>query len=142
MNYIILSFIFVDVKMFNITLTLERDENDQIREWWVVNQMERGPIIKNKFDKGLELYVFSDQVSPPSLGFLAGYGYVVILGDLKEKRKKKICPALVFQWNVCVLHFSHYPKLCDQWASRCLVIIHLIRMVIWVYTRYEKQSLR
>ena len=43
------------------------------REWWVLNQT-------NKFMEPngtrLELIVFSDKVSPPSLGFLAGYGYV------------------------------------------------------------------
>lgn len=66
--------------MFDITLTLMHTENttDQIQEWWIVNQTDLGPInvrsTGQKFDAGLELYVFSDQVSPPSLGFLAGYG--------------------------------------------------------------------
>uniref|UniRef100_A0A8C9X3Z8 Piezo type mechanosensitive ion channel component 2 n=1 Tax=Sander lucioperca TaxID=283035 RepID=A0A8C9X3Z8_SANLU len=93
-----------DVKMFNITLTLERDENDQIREWWVVNQMERGPIIKNKFDKGLELYVFSDQVSPPSLGFLAGYGImglyasvVLVIGKFVREFFSGISHTIMFE---------------------------------------------
>uniref|UniRef100_A0A8D0CNE2 Piezo type mechanosensitive ion channel component 2 n=1 Tax=Sander lucioperca TaxID=283035 RepID=A0A8D0CNE2_SANLU len=92
------------VKMFNITLTLERDENDQIREWWVVNQMERGPIIKNKFDKGLELYVFSDQVSPPSLGFLAGYGImglyasvVLVIGKFVREFFSGISHTIMFE---------------------------------------------
>lgn len=74
-------FIFVDEKLFNISLTL-RSKNvaDQTQEWWIVNQLEPGPLKKasNKNESGLDLYVFSDQVSPPSLGFLAGYGYVVI----------------------------------------------------------------
>lgn len=70
--------------MLDITLTLKRASKvgDQIQEWWIVNQTEPGPIQKrvaNKFETGLELYVFSDKVSPPSLGFLAGYGCVVIL---------------------------------------------------------------
>lgn len=66
--------------MFDITLTLKRAENisNQIQEWWIVNQTELSLIEKQKFGTGLEVYVFSDQVSPPSLGFLAGYGYVVI----------------------------------------------------------------
>lgn len=69
-----------DEKMFNINLNLKRAENDvsgQIQEWWTVNQTEPGPILKTspkQMYNGLEVYVFSDQVSPPSLGFLAGYG--------------------------------------------------------------------
>ena len=31
--------------------------------------------LSNKREAGLQLLVFSDKVSPPSLGFLAGYGY-------------------------------------------------------------------
>lgn len=66
--------------MLNITMKLMRAENasGQVQEWWIVNQTEPGPIEKRnqKYDAGLEVYVFSDQVSPPSLGFLAGYGYV------------------------------------------------------------------
>lgn len=66
--------------MFDLEVSLERNEGNtsQTQEWWLVNQREFGPIKKDeKFEKGLEVYVFSDQVSPPSLGFLAGYGYVV-----------------------------------------------------------------
>lgn len=71
----------------SINLTLKRAPNvsDQIQEWWIVSQTEPGLINKtsqNRSEAGLDLYVFSDQVSPPSLGFLAGYGYVVIGGDL------------------------------------------------------------
>lgn len=67
--------------MFNMSLNLKRAENvvsGQIQEWWIVNQREPGPIKKSQkqFEEGLEVYIFSDQVSPPSLGFLAGYGYV------------------------------------------------------------------
>lgn len=74
---------FEDEKMFDISVTLKRTERNssQIQEWWIVNQTEPGLIQKTsqipKFDTGLEFYVFSDQVSPPSLGFLAGYGYVM-----------------------------------------------------------------
>lgn len=66
--------------MLDISVTLMRAENasGQIQEWWIVNQTEPGPIekrsLKYKYEAGLEVYVFSDQVSPPSLGFLAGYG--------------------------------------------------------------------
>ncbi|XP_056149372.1 piezo-type mechanosensitive ion channel component 2 [Lampris incognitus] len=66
--------------LMDITLSLERDngDTDEIQEWWIVNQTEPGLIekrnLKIKYHAGLEVYVFSDKVSPPSLGFLAGYG--------------------------------------------------------------------
>uniref|UniRef100_A0A3B5MWP0 Uncharacterized protein n=1 Tax=Xiphophorus couchianus TaxID=32473 RepID=A0A3B5MWP0_9TELE len=49
--------------------------SDQIQEWWIVNQLDPGLLgnIGTKNEPGLNIYVFSDQVSPPSLGFLAGY---------------------------------------------------------------------
>uniref|UniRef100_A0A3P9K7P9 Piezo type mechanosensitive ion channel component 2 n=1 Tax=Oryzias latipes TaxID=8090 RepID=A0A3P9K7P9_ORYLA len=65
-------------KMIDIHLTMQRAQNDsgQAQEWWIVNQTEQSiiPKIGRKHEAGLEIYVFSDQVSPPSLGFLAGYG--------------------------------------------------------------------
>lgn len=74
------SFLFfplVDGKEKNITVSLSSSTNSpnqsERREWWILNQT-------NKFMEPnktrLELIVFSDKVSPPSLGFLAGYGYV------------------------------------------------------------------
>uniref|UniRef100_A0A8C7YTE9 Piezo type mechanosensitive ion channel component 2 n=1 Tax=Oryzias sinensis TaxID=183150 RepID=A0A8C7YTE9_9TELE len=65
-------------KMIDIHLTMQRAQNDsgQAQEWWIVNQTEQSiiPKVGRKHEAGLEIYVFSDQVSPPSLGFLAGYG--------------------------------------------------------------------
>lgn len=64
----------------NITLALERSHNTtrSIQEWWIVDQVSSGKINVSKGHRrsnaGLRLYVFSDKVSPPSLGFLAGYG--------------------------------------------------------------------
>ncbi|XP_070774836.1 piezo-type mechanosensitive ion channel component 2 [Enoplosus armatus] len=97
-------------KMLNITLTLERSENvsDQIQEWWTVNQMEPGPIEKRsaeyKVEAGLELYIFSDQVSPPSLGFLAGYGImglyasvVLVIGKFVREFFSGISHTIMFE---------------------------------------------
>lgn len=84
---VLYSFLFVSILFYSIppeelfiTLALERFHNDsaEVQEWWIVNQTSPGKIKvrspKNLYNAGLELYVFSDQVSPPSLGFLAGYG--------------------------------------------------------------------
>lgn len=81
--------------MIDIHLTMQRAQNEsgQAQEWWIINQKEPSIIrkISRKTEAGLEIYVFSDQVSPPSLGFLAGYGYVLILeNDIKNKSFQKL----------------------------------------------------
>lgn len=67
----------------DILLALKRSANPgrEIQEWWIVDQPsvssvplqgEASPTVQR--EAGLQLFVFSDKVSPPSLGFLAGYG--------------------------------------------------------------------
>lgn len=57
----------------NITIILSRDNTTQSNsEWWVLNLT--GNRLYNQHVQALELVVFNDKVSPPSLGFLAGYG--------------------------------------------------------------------
>lgn len=63
----------------DITLSLNKTNHSisgSIQEWWIVNETKPGPLnmFKDGTGSGLEIYIFSDQVSPPSLGFLAGYG--------------------------------------------------------------------
>lgn len=57
----------------NITIILFRDNTTKSNsEWWVLNLT--GSRVYNHHAQALELVVFNDKVSPPSLGFLAGYG--------------------------------------------------------------------
>lgn len=57
----------------DITIILFRDNVTKSNsEWWVLNLT--GSRIFNQGSQALELVVFNDKVSPPSLGFLAGYG--------------------------------------------------------------------
>ncbi|XP_028282873.1 piezo-type mechanosensitive ion channel component 2 isoform X3 [Parambassis ranga] len=107
-------------KHLAISLTLMRAENltDQIQEWWIVNQTTLGPIKKQcngtaeekqkckdkKFDAGLEMYIFSDKVSPPSLGFLAGYGImglyasvVLVIGKFVREFFSGISHTIMFE---------------------------------------------
>ena len=57
----------------NITIILSRDNaTNSNSEWWVLNLT--GNRIYNQEAQALELVVFNDKVSPPSLGFLVGYG--------------------------------------------------------------------
>uniref|UniRef100_A0A673BLE2 Uncharacterized protein n=1 Tax=Sphaeramia orbicularis TaxID=375764 RepID=A0A673BLE2_9TELE len=94
-------------KMFNITVTLQRGNNnnsDQTQEWWSVSQTEKAPLSKNTKFEGLDLYVFSDQVSPPSLGFLAGYGImglyasvVLVIGKFVREFFSGISHTIMFE---------------------------------------------
>ncbi|KAM9322035.1 piezo-type mechanosensitive ion channel component 2 [Pholidichthys leucotaenia] len=97
-------------QFFDIDLTLKRANNfsEQIQEWWIVNQTELGPIQKRSqnqiYEAGLDFYVFSDQVSPPSLGFLAGYGImglyasvVLVIGKFVREFFSGISHTIMFE---------------------------------------------
>ncbi|KAM9791110.1 piezo-type mechanosensitive ion channel component 2 isoform 5-T6 [Syngnathus typhle] len=96
-----------DEKMWNISVSLRqvKTTHRQLQEWWIVNQTERGPIKKSQnHDACLELYVFSDQVSPPSLGFLAGYGImglyasvVLVIGKFVREFFSGISHTIMFE---------------------------------------------
>ncbi|XP_073720596.1 piezo-type mechanosensitive ion channel component 2-like isoform X1 [Misgurnus anguillicaudatus] len=102
--------LYKDEKFMNITLSLRKssaNSSSGIQEWWIVNQTERGPILSGlKFqnESGLEIYVFSDQVSPPSLGFLAGYGImglymsvVLVIGKFVREFFSGISHTIMFE---------------------------------------------
>ncbi|XP_029930817.1 piezo-type mechanosensitive ion channel component 2 isoform X2 [Myripristis murdjan] len=96
-----------DDVFMDLTVSLERRDNDsQIQEWWIVNQTELGLIKKKnpKYDKCLHIYVFSDKVSPPSLGFLAGYGImglyasvVLVIGKFVREFFSGISHTIMFE---------------------------------------------
>ncbi|XP_077078207.1 piezo-type mechanosensitive ion channel component 2 [Siphateles boraxobius] len=95
----------------NITLSLHKisqNSSENVQEWWIVNQTEPGPLnkvkVKNETKSGLELYIFSDQVSPPSLGFLAGYGImglymsvVLVIGKFVREFFSGISHTIMFE---------------------------------------------
>ncbi|XP_058619112.1 piezo-type mechanosensitive ion channel component 2 isoform X1 [Onychostoma macrolepis] len=95
----------------NITLSLHKSSNSSaegVREWWIVNQTEAGPLsvgtARTANASGLELYIISDQVSPPSLGFLAGYGImglymsvVLVIGKFVREFFSGISHTIMFE---------------------------------------------
>ncbi|XP_028328192.1 piezo-type mechanosensitive ion channel component 2 isoform X2 [Gouania willdenowi] len=103
--------LYKDNKMLDLKVTLKRNLKaqalDQIQEWWIVTQTVPGAINmsqKYKMEAGLELYVFSDQVSPPSLGFLAGYGImglyasvVLVIGKFVREFFSGISHTIMFE---------------------------------------------
>ncbi|KAG9479078.1 hypothetical protein GDO78_012632 [Eleutherodactylus coqui] len=96
--------LLTDQKFVNITATLQRNgTGDFAREWWVLNQTKRytNPSYTNS---SLELFVFSDKVSPPSLGFLAGYGImglyasvVLVIGKFVREFFSGISHSIMFE---------------------------------------------
>ncbi|XP_034147363.1 piezo-type mechanosensitive ion channel component 2 isoform X2 [Esox lucius] len=102
--------LYKDSKLMNITLMLKRSDNvtGESQEWWIVNQTAPGQINVRSPEKhneaGLDLYVFSDQVSPPSLGFLAGYGImglyasvVLVIGKFVREFFSGISHTIMFE---------------------------------------------
>nr|XP_015209180.1 PREDICTED: piezo-type mechanosensitive ion channel component 2 isoform X2 [Lepisosteus oculatus] len=100
--------LYLDKAYKNITLRLERKSNDteEIQEWWIINQTSRLSIQKSDHSSmtGLEMFVFSDKVSPPSLGFLAGYGImglyasvVLVIGKFVREFFSGISHSIMFE---------------------------------------------
>ncbi|XP_056594418.1 piezo-type mechanosensitive ion channel component 2 isoform X1 [Triplophysa dalaica] len=111
----------------SILLDLERSHNgsEEIQEWWIVDQPSAGKIqirsqakSEKKRNAGLHLYVFSDKVSPPSLGFLAGYGImglyasvVLVIGKFVREFFSGISHSIMFEELPCV---DRILKLCTD----------------------------
>ncbi|KAI4904294.1 hypothetical protein NFI96_010885 [Prochilodus magdalenae] len=111
----------------DILLDLERTNNSsgEIQEWWIVDQpseektnMRCGARAGQKEEAGLHLYVFSDKVSPPSLGFLAGYGImglyasvVLVIGKFVREFFSGISHSIMFEELPCV---DRILKLCTD----------------------------
>ncbi|XP_016106437.1 piezo-type mechanosensitive ion channel component 2-like [Sinocyclocheilus grahami] len=111
----------------SIQLDLERSHNgtEDIQEWWIVDQPSAGKTqmrseskLEKKREAGLQLYVFSDKVSPPSLGFLAGYGImglyasvVLVIGKFVREFFSGISHSIMFEELPCV---DRILKLCTD----------------------------
>uniref|UniRef100_A0A671MHH1 Piezo-type mechanosensitive ion channel component 2-like n=1 Tax=Sinocyclocheilus anshuiensis TaxID=1608454 RepID=A0A671MHH1_9TELE len=81
-------------------------------------QMRSESKLEKKREAGLQLYVFSDKVSPPSLGFLAGYGImglyasvVLVIGKFVREFFSGISHSIMFEELPCV---DRILKLCTD----------------------------
>lgn len=97
----------------DILLALERSTNQsrEVQEWWIVDQpaaslvpLGGGASLSDRREAGLQLFVFSDKVSPPSLGFLAGYGImglyasvVLVIGKFVREFFSGISHSIMFE---------------------------------------------
>ncbi|KAL2308503.1 hypothetical protein Nmel_001544 [Mimus melanotis] len=87
-----------DCKWENITVSLVKNTSE---EWWVLNQLGKR---HKTTHESLELFIFSDKVSPPSLGFLAGYGImglyasvVLVIGKFVREFFSGISHSIMFE---------------------------------------------
>ncbi|XP_037983263.1 piezo-type mechanosensitive ion channel component 2 isoform X2 [Motacilla alba alba] len=87
-----------DCKWENITVSLVKNASE---EWWVLNQLGKR---QKTPQESLELFIFSDKVSPPSLGFLAGYGImglyasvVLVIGKFVREFFSGISHSIMFE---------------------------------------------
>ncbi|NXL71285.1 PIEZ2 protein, partial [Leptocoma aspasia] len=87
-----------DSKWENITVSLVKNTSE---EWWVLNQLGKRQKTPHE---SLELFIFSDKVSPPSLGFLAGYGImglyasvVLVIGKFVREFFSGISHSIMFE---------------------------------------------
>ncbi|NXF06745.1 PIEZ2 protein, partial [Smithornis capensis] len=89
-------------KWKNITVSLVKNKSSEgVREWWVLNQLGKR---FTSSEESLELFIFSDKVSPPSLGFLAGYGImglyasvVLVIGKFVREFFSGISHSIMFE---------------------------------------------
>ncbi|KAI3355619.1 hypothetical protein L3Q82_018446, partial [Scortum barcoo] len=119
--------LYTDDRFKDILLALERSTNQsrEIQEWWIVDQpaaslvpVEGGASLSDRREAGLQLFVFSDKVSPPSLGFLAGYGImglyasvVLVIGKFVREFFSGISHSIMFEELPCV---DRILKLCTD----------------------------
>ncbi|NXN14033.1 PIEZ1 protein, partial [Indicator maculatus] len=87
---------------------------DRFLEWWVVKLKEDPP----RDDNILPMVIFNDKVSPPSLGFLAGYGImglyvsiVLVIGKFVRGFFSEISHSIMFEELPCV---DRILKLCQD----------------------------
>ncbi|KAK2859745.1 hypothetical protein Q5P01_004365 [Channa striata] len=111
----------------DILLALKRStsQSREIQEWWVVDQPATSLVPvggrvspSDSREAGLQLFVFSDKVSPPSLGFLAGYGImglyasvVLVIGKFVREFFSGISHSIMFEELPCV---DRILKLCTD----------------------------
>uniref|UniRef100_A0A674J131 Uncharacterized protein n=1 Tax=Terrapene triunguis TaxID=2587831 RepID=A0A674J131_9SAUR len=88
--------------------------NDSFLEWWVVQLSE----CQQQTCNILPMVIFNDKVSPPSLGFLAGYGImglyvsiVLVIGKFVRGFFSEISHSIMFEELPCV---DRILKLCQD----------------------------
>ncbi|XP_054836429.1 piezo-type mechanosensitive ion channel component 2-like [Eublepharis macularius] len=105
----------------NILIKLQQlrtnSSSSHVPEWWIVQEHRPG-CSGNTCSKNMELYIFSDKVSPSSLGFLAAHGIVglymsvvLVIGKFIREFFNGISRSIMFEELPCV---DRILKLCTD----------------------------
>uniref|UniRef100_A0A7N8XGX8 Piezo-type mechanosensitive ion channel component n=1 Tax=Mastacembelus armatus TaxID=205130 RepID=A0A7N8XGX8_9TELE len=102
----------MSVKLQHVNRTSEKEA----AQWWVVK--ECSPVLTSSECHSIEIVVFSDKVSPSSLGFLAGHGIVglymsvvLVIGKFVREFFNGISRSIMFEELPCV---DRVLKLCTD----------------------------
>uniref|UniRef100_A0A4W3IZH5 Piezo type mechanosensitive ion channel component 1 (Er blood group) n=1 Tax=Callorhinchus milii TaxID=7868 RepID=A0A4W3IZH5_CALMI len=97
-------------------IQLDANKTDSILEWWVIKTKSKE--CKQHACNELQMVIFSDKVSPPSLGLLAGYGImglyvsiVLVVGKFVREFFSDISHSIMFEELPCV---DRVLKLCHD----------------------------
>ncbi|NXW58073.1 PIEZ1 protein, partial [Eurystomus gularis] len=108
------SYLDVEVQLKRERVGTGRGGGDSFLEWWVVRLKD--PLHRN--GNILPMVIFNDKVSPPSLGFLAGYGImglyvsiVLVIGKFVRGFFSEISHSIMFEELPCV---DRILKLCQD----------------------------
>lgn len=71
----------MSIKLQQISKEPEVDSD----QWWMVEECPPGSTSSSPKCHNIEIVIFSDKVSPSSLGFLAGYGYVTTSTEYSQE---------------------------------------------------------
>ncbi|XP_061486147.1 piezo-type mechanosensitive ion channel component 2-like [Rhineura floridana] len=91
----------------NITIKLQqlpaKEPLSRGPEWWIVKEQRPGCLGKG-CSKNMEIFIYNDKVSPPSLGFLAGQGivglymsFVLVIGKFIREFFNGISRSIMFE---------------------------------------------
>ncbi|XP_034027616.1 piezo-type mechanosensitive ion channel component 2 [Thalassophryne amazonica] len=103
----------------SVRLQVVKGTTDKERDqWWVVEECSPAPISSAPSCHSIEIIVFSDKVSPSSLGFLAGHGIVglymsvvLVIGKFVREFFNGISRSIMFEELPCV---DRVLKLCTD----------------------------
>uniref|UniRef100_A0A667XD70 Uncharacterized protein n=1 Tax=Myripristis murdjan TaxID=586833 RepID=A0A667XD70_9TELE len=92
--------------------------DEEADQWWVVEECSPVPNLADPGCDSIEIVVFNDKVSPPSLGFLAGHGIVglymsvvLVIGKFVREFFNGISRSIMFEELPCV---DRVLKLCTD----------------------------
>lgn len=121
----------MSIKLQQVTTASEQ----QADQWWSVEECSPVVTLSNRKCHSIEIVVFNDKVSPSSLGFLAGHGYVTIhWSHLLFVRKSVFKPSYNCKLiSHCILLYSQYLSLLFPLMTQMIYVFPHYHSIIGLY---------